>query len=162
MEQALKETFMKMDVLLLTPEGKKELSAIKNDKEEGSSFQNDSFAGCTANVALIHRNVLYVANAGDSRCVIGCNNDLVRMSVDHKPDSEIEKQRIIKAGGFVTEGRVNANLNLSRAIGDLEYKKNNDLTQDKQLIIACPDVTQRVLTKNVNLLFLFYFFRLSL
>lgn len=45
------------------------------------------------------------------------------MSEDHKPDLPGEKDRIIKAGGFVSEGRVNANLNLSRALGDLEYKK---------------------------------------
>lgn len=44
------------------------------------------------------------------------------MSIDHKPDDDQEKNRITKAGGDVWEGRVNGNLNLSRAIGDLEYK----------------------------------------
>jgi serine/threonine protein phosphatase PrpC len=44
------------------------------------------------------------------------------MSEDHKPDNELEKKRISDAGGFVTEGRVNGNLNLSRALGDMEYK----------------------------------------
>jgi len=44
------------------------------------------------------------------------------MSEDHKPDNEVERLRISKAGGFVTDGRVNGNLNLSRALGDLEYK----------------------------------------
>ena len=43
-------------------------------------------------------------------------------SEDHKPDNELEKKRITRAGGFVTDGRVNGNLNLSRALGDLEYK----------------------------------------
>lgn len=50
------------------------------------------------------------------------------MSVDHKPLNDTEKKRIENAGGFVTpEGRVNGNLNLSRAIGDFEYKKNSQL-----------------------------------
>ena len=40
------------------------------------------------------------------------------MSFDHKPEDEIEMNRIEKAGGKVTpDGRVNGGLNLSRAIG---------------------------------------------
>lgn len=49
------------------------------------------------------------------------------MSEDHKPDNIGEKTRIEKAGGFVSDGRVNGNLNLSRAMGDLEYKKDTQL-----------------------------------
>ena len=51
-----------------------------------------------------------------------------------------EKNRIEKAGGFVSEGRVNGNLNLSRALGDLEYKSDKKLNEEEQLIIAVPDV----------------------
>jgi len=53
------------------------------------------------------------------------------MSTDHKPDLEDEKKRVYKGGGFISEGRINGNLNLSRAIGDLEYKKNYSLTVDE-------------------------------
>ena len=35
-----------------------------------------------------------------------------------------EKERILNAGGFVSDGRINSNLNLSRAFGDFEYKNN--------------------------------------
>lgn len=52
------------------------------------------------------------------------------MSEDHKPDNVLEKTRISDAGGFVSEGRVNGNLNLSRAMGDLEYKNNKDRAKD--------------------------------
>ena len=39
------------------------------------------------------------------------------LSTDHKPDLEEEKERILGAGGFIVAGRVNASVNLSRAIG---------------------------------------------
>jgi protein phosphatase 1G len=39
------------------------------------------------------------------------------LSTDHKPNLEIEKERILKAGGFIQYGRVNGSLNLARAIG---------------------------------------------
>lgn len=39
------------------------------------------------------------------------------LSRDHKPDLEAEKDRILKAGGFIHAGRVNGSLNLARAIG---------------------------------------------
>lgn len=47
------------------------------------------------------------------------------MSVDHKPDLATEKARIEKAGGYVEENRVKGVLNLSRSMGDLEYKDSN-------------------------------------
>ena len=49
------------------------------------------------------------------------------MSVDHKPDDEKEKTRITKAEGKVAFGRINGNLNLSRCMGDFEYKNNKYL-----------------------------------
>ena len=47
------------------------------------------------------------------------------MSIDHKPTDEKEKARIIKAGGTVNEeGRIDESINLSRCIGDFDYKSN--------------------------------------
>lgn len=51
------------------------------------------------------------------------------MSVDHKPDDPEELKRIKMAGGQVMDGRVNGNLNLSRALGDHEYKQNGKIKQ---------------------------------
>jgi serine/threonine protein phosphatase PrpC len=79
-------------------------------------------AGCTANVCLVTDTDIYVANAGDSRCIVVNKGKTENMSVDHKPDDEIELKRIKNAGGQVIDGRVNGNLNLSRALGDHEYK----------------------------------------
>ena len=114
-------------------------------------------SGCTAVVALLKGNKLYVANAGDSRCVVCRNGNpkkpqfrknnpnfvgkAVAMSLDHKPEDEPEMQRIVKAGGEVfNDGRVNGGLNLSRAIGDHAYKKNKELSDREQMITALPDI----------------------
>merc|ERR1712241_878572 len=100
---------------------------------------NDS--GCTAVVALLAGTKLYVANAGDSRCVVCRNGVAVEMSFDHKPEDEVELKRIRKAGGKVTpDGRVNGGLNLSRAIGDHAYKRVESLSLSEQMISPQPDV----------------------
>lgn len=54
-----------------------------------------SQAGCTAIVLLITPEKYYVANAGDSRCVLYTkDNKVTALSEDHKPDDEKEKKRI--------------------------------------------------------------------
>jgi serine/threonine protein phosphatase PrpC len=81
--------------------------------------------GCTSNVLMIYNNTLLCANAGDSRCVVGEGGKAIAMSHDHKPTLKKERDRIYKAGSTVNiEGRIDGNLNLSRAIGDIAHKKN--------------------------------------
>ncbi|KAG5034154.1 hypothetical protein JHK87_009064 [Glycine soja] len=109
--------------------------------EEGphSDFAGPT-SGSTACVAVIRNNQLVVANAGDSRCVISRKGQAYNLSRDHKPDLEIEKDRILKAGGFIHAGRVNGSLNLARAIGDMEFKQNKFLPAEKQIVTANPDI----------------------
>lgn len=152
-ENALTENFLKMDELIQTTEGKKELMAIKSGDDD-SRHDGESFAGCTACVALIVKNELYVANSGDSRCIVLAGGQAIAMSEDHKPELDIERERIQKAGGYIIDGRINGNLNLSRALGDLEYKKNTDLKPHEQLISAVPDVRRRTMTAEDELLVL--------
>jgi len=81
-------------------------------------------SGCTAVAALLtHDNKIYVANAGDSRSVLGVKGEVKPLSFDHKPTNDSERERIRSAGGYVEFGRVNGNLALSRALGDFEFKK---------------------------------------
>ncbi|KAH7547500.1 hypothetical protein FEM48_Zijuj01G0316600 [Ziziphus jujuba var. spinosa] len=110
--------------------------------EEGphSDFDGPN-SGSTACVAIIRDNRLIVANAGDSRCVISRKGQAYNLSKDHKPDLENEKDRILKAGGFIQVGRVNGTLNLARAIGDVEFKQNKHLPVEKQIVTANPDIT---------------------
>jgi len=121
------------------------------DNDEGTTLTNfESMAGCTANVCLIVGKTVYVANAGDSRSVLSDGGKAIEMSIDHKPDLDKERDRITKAGGFITDGRINGNLNLSRAIGDFEYKKSTQLSVKEQLVIAFPEVKQFTLSPNAD------------
>lgn len=87
--------------------------------------QVESAAGCTATVVLVTPMEIYCANAGDSRTVMCEKGVAIDLSKDHKPDLNEERNRIMKAGGEVIEGRVNGMLALSRAIGDFDYKPIN-------------------------------------
>lgn len=156
MEQALRETFLHMDKLIASKDGQKELARIQKDLPEtsGMTIAAESFAGCTAVVALIKNKTLYVANAGDSRCVLAEEGKAIEMSHDHKPDLPVEINRITKAGGVVEDGRVMGNINLSRSIGDLEYKKNPTLPPEEQMITANPDILTRQISGKSDYLIL--------
>lgn len=85
-------------------------------------FKAGNDSGCTAVMALLVKDKLYVANAGDSRCIISIDGKAQDLSKDHKPEDEIEIKRITAAGGRVSnDGRVNGGLNLSRALGKHYY-----------------------------------------
>ncbi|VAI44476.1 unnamed protein product [Triticum turgidum subsp. durum] len=109
--------------------------------EEGphSDFDGPT-CGSTACVALVRNNQLVVANAGDSRCVISRAGQAYNLSRDHKPELVAERERILKAGGFIRMGRINGSLNLARAIGDMEFKQNKFLPPEKQIVTSNPDI----------------------
>ena len=92
------------------------------------------------------------SDEGDSRAVV-CNlkGEAQALSRDHKPDDKVQKARIEKAGGDIHEGRINGNLNLSRAIGDFQYKNSKALSPQEQMITADPEITK---IKNEGLDFL--------
>ena len=77
--------------------------------------------------------------------------EAVALSFDHKPTDPEERARIIKANGYVTEeGRVDGNLNLSRALGDLTYKKDKNLPPEEQKISGVPDITVTPINKKTD------------
>ena len=151
-ETALKETFLQIDTLLRSTEGATEIFRLQRDLPDSAEVNprdaTDAAAnvGCTAVVALIQGNTLYVANAGDSRCVLGHSGKAVDMSMDHKPDLPEENARIRAAGGCVIDGRVNGNINLSRSLGDLEYKNVPSIPVERQAVTSMPDVKKLELT----------------
>ena len=95
---------------MLTPQVNKELQSYTGEEPSGPSqwgSTGDKLAysiGCTANVALITPTEIYVANAGDSRCVAAnLKKQAIELSIDHKPDNPEEKKRIEQADGFVED-----------------------------------------------------------
>uniref|UniRef100_A0A6N2N8C2 protein-serine/threonine phosphatase n=1 Tax=Salix viminalis TaxID=40686 RepID=A0A6N2N8C2_SALVM len=166
---SVQKAFFRMDEMMRGQRGWRELAAlgdkinkftgmieglIWSPRRGGSNEQPDDWVfeegphsdfsgptcGCTACVVIIRNNQLIVANAGDSRCVISRKGQAYNLSRDHKPDLEAEKERILKAGGFIHAGRVNGSLNLARAIGDVEFKQNKFLPVEKQIVTANPDI----------------------
>lgn len=118
-----------------------------NDKDDDWAFEEGPHSdftgptsGSTACVAIVRNNEVCVANAGDSRCVISRKGQAYNLSRDHKPELEVERERILKAGGFIHAGRVNGSLNLARAIGDMEFKQNKFLPAERQIVTANPDI----------------------
>eukprot|EP00397_Hematodinium_sp_SG-2012_P019481 GEMP01020018.1.p1 GENE.GEMP01020018.1~~GEMP01020018.1.p1 ORF type:complete len:519 (+),score=164.63 GEMP01020018.1:167-1723(+) len=94
--------------------------------------------GCTAIVVLLQHRAkgvrAWIANCGDSRAVLSRGGKAYALSKDHKPTLPSEQQRIMRAGGFVNEeGRVDGNLNLSRALGDLFYKRGSGGPEDQKI-----------------------------
>ena len=157
-DAALKETYLAIDSLLRTSEGCKEVYRIQRDLPSSAPVDlraardGVGAAGCTAVVAVLQSGRLFVANAGDSRAVLARAGRAVDMSVDHKPDLPEESARIRAAGSSIIEGRVNGNINLSRSLGDLEYKNVPNLTAERQAVTAFPDVRTMNLTPDDHFL----------
>ncbi|KAG8931333.1 Protein phosphatase 2C 1 [Tulasnella sp. 418] len=93
------------------------------------------------------RRVLYTANVGDARAVLCRAGEAVRLTYDHKGSDKAEVRRIVEAGGFVMNNRVNGVLAVTRSLGDSAMKEfvvgnpyttETELTDDDEyLIIAC-------------------------
>eukprot|EP00927_Polykrikos_kofoidii_P067922 TRINITY_DN63343_c0_g1_i1.p1 TRINITY_DN63343_c0_g1~~TRINITY_DN63343_c0_g1_i1.p1 ORF type:complete len:388 (+),score=53.58 TRINITY_DN63343_c0_g1_i1:104-1267(+) len=126
---------------------------------------NPDGMGCTAIVALVEYGdpandrpaCVHVANCGDSRCVLWDEHGKAHpLSKDHKPRTKEERARVEAAGGWVTrEGRIEGNLNLSRALADFEYKRSRRSGRpEDQMISGVPEVRTRVLRPSDRFLLL--------
>ncbi|KAL4932447.1 PP2C family serine/threonine-protein phosphatase [Aspergillus undulatus] len=120
-EQALQEAINQEDELL------------KSEFHKGHN--NFALAGSTVSIALVdlRKGLLVVGNVGDSHIFLaerdaenGELKSVLRLTESHKPEKAEEKKRIEQAGGQIHEQhaitRVGS-LNMSRAFGDLQYKK---------------------------------------
>eukprot|EP01065_Artemidia_motanka_P016248 TRINITY_DN1997_c0_g1_i1.p1 TRINITY_DN1997_c0_g1~~TRINITY_DN1997_c0_g1_i1.p1 ORF type:complete len:377 (+),score=67.97 TRINITY_DN1997_c0_g1_i1:60-1190(+) len=91
-------------------------------------------------------------NVGDSRAmIVRKSGECCSLTEDHKPTDTAEQQRIERAGGFVSAGRVDGQLAMSRALGDFMYKRGmgGPLSQK---VIALPDVTHETMYPGDSLL----------
>lgn len=139
-ELATKSKFASFPVL-------KQLDMVKNAIKSGflridQSMRNSAqdMSGCTAVCTLISPTHLFIANCGDSRAVLYDGTSPKFVTEDHKPSHPKERQRIIDAGGCATQ-RINGTLAVSRALGDFEFKKDQQRGPCEQLVSPEPEVT---------------------
>ena len=149
-EAALRETFIKMDELMQTNEGKEEIKKYARKSKEEDDLQNKNEpqnsqmamitqligqkdpesneialrTGCTSCVCVIDesKKKIYFANAGDSRVVMYKKKQAIAMSTDHKPELEGEKERIYNAGKFLTNLLVDNILEYNKYISEFKYE----------------------------------------
>jgi len=120
----IKKSFLNMDAIL-----RKELNT-----------QGDR-SGTTCTAILISPDHFFFINCGDSRSML-VREDSVKFSTkDHKPTDDDERDRIVRAGGLVMTQRINGSLAVSRALGDFDYKTDQNRLPTEQLVSPEPDVT---------------------
>ncbi|KAJ0042619.1 hypothetical protein Pint_18436 [Pistacia integerrima] len=132
--EALLEAFVRTDVVF-----RNELDSYRKSKRV---VQKEWHPGCTAVAALIVRNRLFIANAGDCRAILCRSGHALALSRDHVASCLEERERVISAGGHVKwqvdTWRVGpAALQVTRSIGD------DDL---KPAVTAEPEITETILS----------------
>ena len=161
-EKSIKEAFIQADEEYL-----KNYAYMKDNKNMNINVNYNvdycNNSGSCGLILLIVDTKIYVANVGDSRCIISCHNGQMQKDVtrDHKPEFPYEKKRIYDNGGSIYRNetlfnedyenksynkillgpyRVNpGKLSVSRTIGDAKAKLEK-LGGIPNVIIPEPDV----------------------
>jgi serine/threonine protein phosphatase PrpC len=105
----------------------------------------DSSGACVTAAVVLGGRTLVVGNVGDARTVLlrpragGATGAAAAeiLTEDHRAADAGERARILRAGGFVSFGRVMGVLEPSRTIGDLDEKSTE---RGRRSVIAVPAV----------------------
>ncbi|CAH2064386.1 unnamed protein product [Thlaspi arvense] len=117
---------------------------VKTDHALADASSLDRSSGTTALTALILDKTMLIANAGDSRAVLGKRGRAIELSKDHKPNCTSERLRIEKLGGVIYDGYLNGQLSVARALGDWHIKG----TKGSLCPLSCePELEEIVLTE---------------
>ena len=134
--------------------------------DENNNLKDTS--GSCGVMAMIKNNKLIIGNIGDSRILLFKNGKLFFETVDHKLNSEKEKDRIKKSGGQIYQSqalvpisqKINlpwrvlpGRLSVSRTFGDVQAKKEK-FGGKEGVIIPCPDITEFDLDDNFDFMVL--------
>lgn len=195
-KQALKETFINLDSSFRAIEVQLELSKysskensnfseLKLNEEENKNIYNflqlfeprnleganiSEFCGSCGIVVLITEKSVFIANAGNSKCIpINTKNKIIKEKInkEHIVTDENEIKRLKLAYGFiedendnVEENIDNTNININtkekikfnplnycplittRGFGDLQYKDNKLIKQEDQYISVEPEIIE--------------------
>jgi len=138
-------------------------AAMKAASDHLSAIEDEGDSGTTSCVVMITPDSIVCANAGDSRAVFARRPEAcapasptksnsstdgtlatavgkaIPLSFDHKPDDEEEEKRVRNAGGYVTGGRVEGDLAVSRGLGDFRFKQMAVVLNNTQLY---PDIDE--------------------
>ena len=137
---------------------------IDEDYLKRYAFVNNKLldnSGSCGLILLIINNLIYIANVGDSRCLGSFKNGKIQkdITLDHKPNTPYEKERIIKNGGKIYQTQTPieddeaykdkilvgpyrvfpGKLSVSRTVGDAEGKIEA-LGGNPNVIVPQPDI----------------------
>ncbi|KAG0479261.1 hypothetical protein HPP92_010119 [Vanilla planifolia] len=124
------------------------------------SMQGNWQDGATAVCVWVLQQMVFIANIGDAKAILArgvtsdgtqtsANNAGIKAIVltrEHKAIYPQERTRIQKAGGTITNGRLQGRIEVSRAFGDRHFKKVG--------VIATPDVHSFELTERDHFIIL--------
>ncbi len=106
--------------------------------------------GSTANVAVILNGFIYIANVGDSLAVSFQNGIAQKLNSEHNLDLPSEKERIRLSGTSIIHNRIEGRLNLTRALGDFNFKSKKGLNLHEQPVIVMPEINKYEITQETE------------
>jgi len=129
----------------------KDEKIINKKNKNNNNFNFADECGSTANIILINNKFIYIANVGDSLSLMYKNGEIYKLSNEHKTTLKSEIIRIKKFNKFkLINNRINGKLNITRAIGDLNYKKNENLKPFEQIITSYPEINKIKMTDDID------------
>jgi serine/threonine protein phosphatase PrpC len=106
--------------------------------------------GSTANVAIIKNGFIYIANVGDSLAVSFKHGQAHKLNSEHNLDLPSEKERIRSSGTYIIHNRIEGRLNLTRALGDFNFKSKKGLNLNEQPVIVLPEINKYEITRETE------------
>ena len=170
-KKSLEETFINLDESFRSLEAQLELSKYSNKKEQNKNKDNFNdflelfnprnlegvniaeFCGSCGIVVLITEKKIFIANAGNSKCIpVNIKNEIIKdkINIEHTLDNENEIKRLSRIFGYEISDTSNNKdklkndfyLNITRGFGNLQYKDNKLINLEDECISVKPDIIE--------------------
>jgi serine/threonine protein phosphatase PrpC len=155
-ELALTQAFGSLDKQFL------EMALQTHHSNMGEGAHCETSGSC-ATIACVRSNKCTIGWVGDCRAVLCFEDGSVRqMTEDHRPTSnKREEERILAAGGWIANKRVNGLIAITRSIGDIEFKTLKTESWEKafsaDLLISEPGITTFDITPSTRFIYIFIY-----